>query len=306
MALRHALLVLLASLAPATPMKVLVTGAGGRTGSLVFSKLKADYDAVQPLGLARSKKAIKTLTKAGATPDEVIAADATQRDGLVAAMKGVEGVVLCTSAVPQIRLWSIAKLAFKKTVLRRKDAGRPEFKFSPGGTPEEVDWLGAKLQIDAAVEAGVKKFVFVSSMGGTQPENFLNSIGKRPDGSGGDILLWKRKAERYLQESGLEWTVIHPGGLVDEPASQRELLVDVDDQLLELKSRSVARADVARVCCAALVDPGAARKSFDLASKPVGEGTPTLHARSVFETLGARSCDYSTVLPDPPSIFASE
>jgi hypothetical protein len=36
-------------------------------------------------------------------------------------------------------------------------------------------------------------------MGGTDPENFLNKVGKNPDGSGnGDILLWKRKAERYL------------------------------------------------------------------------------------------------------------
>lgn len=58
------------------------------------------------------------------------------------------------------------------------------------------------MQIDAAKAAGVKKFVFISSMGGTQPENFLNSIGKQADGSGGDILLWKRKAERYLVESG--------------------------------------------------------------------------------------------------------
>ena len=58
------------------------------------------------------------------------------------------------------------------------------------------------MQIDAAKAAGVKKFVFISSMGGTQPDNFLNSIGKQADGSGGDILLWKRKAERYLVESG--------------------------------------------------------------------------------------------------------
>lgn len=72
--------------------------------------------------------------------------------------------------------------------------------------------------------AGVKHFVFVSSMGGTQPENFLNTIGRRADGSGGDILLWKRKAERYLMESGLDYTIVHPGGLVDEPDSKRELL----------------------------------------------------------------------------------
>jgi len=33
-----------------------------------------------------------------------------------------------------------------------------------GGEPEQVDWLGAKAQIDAAKAAGVKHFVFVSSM----------------------------------------------------------------------------------------------------------------------------------------------
>ena len=38
-------------------------------------------------------------------------------------------------------------------------------------------------------------------MGGTDPNNFLNSIGKNKDGSGnGDMLLWKRKAEKYLVE----------------------------------------------------------------------------------------------------------
>jgi len=43
--------------------------------------------------------------------------------------------------------------------------------------------------------------VNLSSMGGTDPSNFLNAVGKNPDGSGnGDILLWKRKAERYLVE----------------------------------------------------------------------------------------------------------
>lgn len=35
--------------------------------------------------------------------------------------------------------------------------------------------------------AGVKKVVIISSMGGTQPNNFLNTIGN------GNILLWKRK-----------------------------------------------------------------------------------------------------------------
>ena len=51
------------------------------------------------------------------------------------------------------------------------------------------------------------------------------------------VLLWKRKAERYLIDSGLDYTIVHPGGLVDEAPSERELIVGVDDELLELKSR---------------------------------------------------------------------
>ena len=284
--------------------KVLVTGAGGRTGKLVFEKLKKDYDTITPVGLARSAKAVKALKKAGASADEVVTADIADEAALASAMANCDAVVMCTSAVPAIKKWSLVKLLFKKTILRRKDAGRPEFKFGPGCTPEEVDWLGAKKQIDAAKAAGVSHFVFVSSMGGTQPENFLNTIGKQDDGSGGDILLWKRKAERYLVDSGVPFTIVHPGGLVDEEPGKRELTVEVDDVLLGLKSRSVARADVARVCCAALFDDAALGKSFDLASKPVGEGTPTLHAASVFEALAGKTCDYATVLDDPPSIPA--
>ncbi|GMI31733.1 hypothetical protein TeGR_g5439, partial [Tetraparma gracilis] len=56
--------------------------------------------------------------------------------------------------------------------------------------PEKVDWEAQKSQFDLAKAAGVKHVVLVSSMGGTQPDNFLNSIGKKADGSGnGDILL---------------------------------------------------------------------------------------------------------------------
>jgi uncharacterized protein YbjT (DUF2867 family) len=43
-------------------------------------------------------------------------------------------------------------------------------------------------------------------MGGTQPDNFLNTMGN------GNILLWKRKAEEHLIASGIDYTIIHPGG----------------------------------------------------------------------------------------------
>ena len=73
-----------------------------------------------------------------------------------------------------------------------------------------MDWEGQKRQIDAAKAAGVKQVVLVSSMGITQKENRLNTLGN------GNILVWKRKAEEYLIASGLPYTIIHPGGLSDD------------------------------------------------------------------------------------------
>ena len=78
-----------------------------------------------------------------------------------------------------------------------------------------MDWLYQKNQIDAAKKAGVKKVVLVSSMGGTQIDNFLNTMGDA------NILLWKRKAEMYLKASWLDYTVVHPGGLLDKDGGKR-------------------------------------------------------------------------------------
>ncbi len=135
--------------------------------------------------------------------------------------------------------------------LLKQEGAMPEFTWKEKQNPEAADWLGQKAQIDAAVAAGVKKVVLVSSMGGTQEDNRLNKLGEQ---EGGNILIWKRKAEKYLIASGLEYTIIHPGGLTDEAGGERELVVDVDDRLLERKQRSIPRADVAElsVQCIAL------------------------------------------------------
>ena len=52
-----------------------------------------------------------------------------------------------------------------------------------------------------AKEFGVKHIVLVGSMGGTNENHMLNSIGN------GKILIWKRKAEQYLIDSGA-WLVL--------------------------------------------------------------------------------------------------
>ena len=297
---------LLLMLSSASALRVLVTGAGGRTGKLVVEQLCLEKN-VEVVALARSKKAQKALKKQVPSLKEFKAVDVMDKAALEEVMVGCDAVVLCTSAVPKIKIWSLLKVLVKKSILRSKDPGRPEFSFPEGGTPEEVDWLGAQKQMDAASKCGVKHFVMVSSMGATQPENFLNTIGRRPDGSGGDILLWKRKAERYLMGLGMDYTIVHPGGLVDEKPKKRELLIDVNDKLLELKTRSIPRSDVARVCCAALFDDRAKNKSFDIASKPPDDDDAKITEdipKDLFTQLADKDTDYTTkVIPDPPSIF---
>ena len=116
--------------------------------------------------------------------------------------------------------------------------------------------------------------VLVSSMGGLDKHNFLNRLGKDKYGEGhGDILIWKRKAERYLCLSGLQYTILHPGGLIDPPEPNKmELVLDVDDKLMQNEKKSIARADVAKLCIAALTESGGRSVPFDYIGRHVNEG----------------------------------
>jgi hypothetical protein len=55
-------------------------------------------------------------------------------------------------------------------------------------------------------------------------------------------------------KSGLDYTIIHPGGLVDTPGGKEEFVLDVDDNLYQGQNRStrISREDVADLCIASL------------------------------------------------------
>lgn len=251
--------------------KVVVTGAGGRTGQIVFRKLlnSAEYD---PIAVVRTKKSIKGLIKIGGKSEQIHVADVSNYQELVKTFEGSTKIIMCTSAKPKIKLLSLLKVMILK--LFRKSA-RPEFYFPAGGSPYEVDWLGAKNQIDAAKEVGISQFVFLSSMGGTQPDNFLNTIGRKSDDEkSGNILLWKRKAEKYLIESKIPYTIVHPGGLVDKVDDTKQVILGVDDELLSRKSRTIAREDVADVCVEALNYESAKYRAFDIISEERDKNIP--------------------------------
>lgn len=268
------------------PRNVLVTGAGGKTGRLVFQKLLQRPTAFMPTGVVRTPESKAGLVEQLGVPEsQIIIADICHAESMQQVCQGMHALIICTSATPA-------------PTDEMTPEGRPIFGF-PNGQPEQVDWEGQKNQIDAAVQTrGLDHVVICSSMGGTNPENPLNNLGRDDTGQGGNILLWKRKAEKYLMDSGITYTIVHPGGLVDEEGGQREIVVGVDDQQLGTDNRNIPRADVAELLIASLLHDSYKNRSFDARTKPVGEGSTTTDFDKLLTDM-KENCDYSLgVIPE--------
>ncbi len=288
-----------------TPKKVVVAGAGGQTGKSLFRQLLGDDDFVA-VGIVHTQTSMDTLMEdpSLAIDDEskVIVCDVTDEKAVKSALdwNTVDALCICTSGTPR--------------PTGEMNGERPVFGYPAGGDPEIVDWVGQKAQIDAVSEttsSSVRHIVVCSSMGGTDPENMLNTIGRKTDPetgeeTGGNILMWKRKSEKYLIEksksdSNLKYTIVHPGGLINEPGGQRQLIVGVDDDRVtyggEGSPRTVPRDDVARVMMEACRNPKAyGNRSFDLrAHEPAdgGDSVSTTDYSTLLDSLEGKNCDYS-------------
>ena len=249
--------------------KILVTGATGKTGSLVLKKLRQKLEQYTALGFARSSEKAQEMFDSTA---DFYFGDIRDRATLDKAVAGCDALVILTSASPKMKA-------------PPQPGERPEFFYEPDSMPEAIDYQGQKNQIDAAIETGVKHIVLVGSMGGTNENHPLNMMGD------GKILIWKRKAEQYLIDSGIDYTIIRAGGLQDKPGGVRELLVGKDDELLNNPPNdiptSIPRADVAEVVVRALSESNARNKAFDLMSKP--EDDPTASVTQDFGELFSRT-----------------
>jgi uncharacterized protein YbjT (DUF2867 family) len=107
----------------------------------------------------------------------------------------------------------------------------------PENSPERVDYQGVKALAEAAQAAGVKHFVLVSSMGVTHPEHELN---RTLD----NILQWKLQGEQALRATRIQYTIVRPGYLSNDPGGVEGVKVMQGDPLDE---RRISRADVASV-----------------------------------------------------------
>ena len=95
--------------------------------------------------------------------EDVLVADIDNLSELQAAFVSakVTAAVICSSAVPKIKMLSLLKAAFSKVVGK---SARPEFYFREKGSPYCVDWLGAKNMIDACTAAKVSHVVLLGSV----------------------------------------------------------------------------------------------------------------------------------------------
>lgn len=136
----------------------------------------------------------------------------------------------------------------------------------PGSGPERkqtVDFGAAVKLLDAARATGARRYLMVSSMGAGDPASGAESM--RP------YLEAKADADAALAASDLDWTIVRPGMLTDDPGTG---MVQVGD----LDRGSVSRDDVAAVLVGCLDEPRTVRKTFDLlqGETPIAEALAAL------------------------------
>ena len=78
------------------------------------------------------------------------------------------------------------------------------------------------------------------------------------------ILVWKKRAEEYLQASGLSYTIVRPGGLKNEDNADGIVMSQADS----LSEGSIPRTKVAQVCVEALFQPAARNKIVEIVAQP--------------------------------------
>lgn len=203
--------------------RVAIIGGHGKVALQLAKDLAADGHQVT--SLVRNPDHVSEVAATGATP---VVADVEKLDtaGLTERLRGQEAVI-----------WSAG-------------AG--------GGSPERtyaVDRDAAIRSIDAAAEAGVRRYVMVSYMGagrnhGVPPENSFFAYAES-----------KAAADEYLRGSNLDWTILGPSALTDDPGTGRISVGPGQDG-------SVSRADVAAVAAAVVSLPETAGQFIEFINGP--------------------------------------
>lgn len=197
--------------APTTTLgKVFLIGATGGVGQHVLRLLRDRGHPVSALNRDPSRTTALEAAGATAVPGDLVD-DSAQT--LATALAGHDAVVFTAGA---------------------------------GGSPDlvtAVDERGAMKAADAAALAGVRRFVLVSV--------FMDAWrGEQSPGPGFERYMdAKRAADVHVSGTGLDWLIIRPGTLVDEPGTGRV------EAGVAITYGEIPRADVAAVIAHAVFDP---------------------------------------------------
>lgn len=188
-------------------MLITIVGGHGKVALMLTSLLvKAGHDVVS---MVRNQAHVAAVGEAGAT---AVAADVERLDraGIAQLIGGSEALV-----------WSAG-------------AG--------GGNPKRtyaVDRDAAIRTIDAAVDAGVRRFIMVSYSGSGR-DNIPEDNPFHP------YSVAKAAADAHLREAALNWTIVAPGQLTGDEATGR---IEAGPHVLQ---GATSRANVARVIAEAV------------------------------------------------------
>lgn len=199
-------------------LEVAIAGGHGKIGLRLGEMLAAAEHTV--LGLIRDPAQAGDLQAVGVEP---VVCDLEGDDNLAAAVRGVDAVVFAAGAGPG----------------------------SGAERKRTMDLEGAVKLIDAARAEGIRRYVMVSASGAADPPAAGGEVF-------GEYLRAKAAADRALEASGLDYTIVRPGRLSDDPPTG---LVELGP---DVAGGPIARADVAAVLLAVLESERAVGKTLGL------------------------------------------
>jgi nucleoside-diphosphate-sugar epimerase len=207
-------------------MNVVIAGGHGQIGLLLAKKLV--HRGVAPTGLIRNPAHATDVQAAGGWP-VVCDLEHITVDEVAGFITGFDAVVFAAGAGPG-------------SGAARKDT---------------VDRAASALMADAAQRAGVRRFIQISSMGAGQP----------PQADRGEVwaayIEAKTQAEHDLRARDLDWLILRPGRLTNEPGTGHVTLAEPP-----IESGEVTREDVASVIASLLITPHISRRTLELVQGP--------------------------------------
>ena len=204
------------------PMRVVIAGGHGQIALRLERLLSGRGDEVT--GIIRKAEHAEDLRQAGAEP-VVCDLESAQVDGVARCLASADAAVFAAGAGPG-------------SGIPRKDT---------------VDRGAAVLFADAATAAGVRRFVVISSMGAdSEPPPGTDPVFAA-------YLRAKGAADADIRSrDALDWMVLRPGHLTDEPGTGRVALAQHTGR------GDVSRDDVAAVLVALLDEPKTARRTLEV------------------------------------------